>query len=455
MLASIQKILAAILFILLATHVGALPIEARTAGKDWEVYPRILHDYLVRERALGATMVLLRGDVPVVEAAIGYQDAFGASRMKPETMLGLASNDKPVTQAAIATLIRRGWKHPRSGAPVTMDTPIYPLLVAYGVPMIGAADFRIQDITIKHLKDHRSGLEDFKSIDQMRKAIPFEGRWTAAQTAVYVFSRPLRNKPGSVESYSNVSYDLLRLLIQLETGDLVGFLRSEVFVPAGAAEVALYNDDQVHLTLAASAMATARIARRHRLFGGDLLVDPDSGLRRNSDNGFWVMHGAWSGTRTYVSQDFHLNLVAVILLRYEPMRGDPKGDPLDIILRHHGSQRPVAPSPHRVRRLGLSPSTPIAGESLRIIYDSRPMGLAQGAQVYLHVGRNGWKDLSPKGRRMQRFNAPGTYAIPITVPPATETLDFWFSTSAEADRSKGLADLNGQDGWRVRTGATP
>ena len=146
----------------------------------------------------------------------------------------------------------------------------------------------------------------------------------------WVYSMPLVNRPGAIVADGFAGSMLLRHLIQVVTGDLLGFLRAEVFAPAGSRDVFIAHEplalrdprEPAYLTLerpsdrwlyldnftalASTAPAFVRYLRRYHIILGTRLVDPQTQQwAAVPDNGTQVYVGAMAGTWTLVVQRRH------------------------------------------------------------------------------------------------------------------------------------------------------
>jgi len=148
-----------------------------------------------------------------------------ATRPVPaDAIMRVASLAKPVTAAAIRTLVRDG--------KLAMDEKLLDLLP---IAPHGDPDPRLKDVTIQNLLDHRGGWNRDKSGDPMFKAIAIaeeleiESPPTREQIASWVFGQPLDFKPGERRAYSNFGYLLLGRCIEKVTGqDATDWIREHI-----------------------------------------------------------------------------------------------------------------------------------------------------------------------------------------------------------------------------------
>jgi CubicO group peptidase (beta-lactamase class C family) len=145
---------------------------------------------------------------------------------RPETPFRLASNSKPLTAVGIMKLIDDGI--------IGIDQPINTLMNTSNW-----IDPRINDVTIRHLLQHRGGwdinalgfeplLYDFEISMILNQPLP-----TTPQMIIdYMATQPMQFDPGTDAVYCNFGYVLLGRIIELVTGQSYEtFVRDNVFGP--------------------------------------------------------------------------------------------------------------------------------------------------------------------------------------------------------------------------------
>ncbi len=192
----------------------------------------------MRERHItGGTLAVMKDGKLVLARGYGYQDPFKGKLLGPDTPFRVASVSKPITLALLLKLIREG--------KIRFDTKI----VAYlGItpPKGQKMDPRWQDITVKHLIDHKGGWDRDKAFDPMfeslkiAKALGKPGPATPADIIKYMAGQPLQFTPGKKSVYSNFGYCLLGRVIEKATGQTYPTaLRQQVLQPLGLSSIAL------------------------------------------------------------------------------------------------------------------------------------------------------------------------------------------------------------------------
>ncbi len=154
------------------------------------------------------------------QGAIFLQDAWGKlteeSDSKPvatDSLFGMASCSKPVTAAAVMTLVEDG--------EIGLEQPLVGILPEFQGP-------ETEQITIRHLLSHTSGLPARAAGDSL----------TAGEHSLVFI-------PGTQMAYSNVGYDLLGILVERVSGlSYDRFTRVRIFEPLG-----MHNTTFVHVGL--------------------------------------------------------------------------------------------------------------------------------------------------------------------------------------------------------------
>jgi CubicO group peptidase (beta-lactamase class C family) len=161
----------------------------------------------------GAGVLVVRDGVPVFRRAFGFADLEARTPATPATNYRLASMTKQFTAASILLLAEDGR--------LTLDDPVRKWL-----PSLPAA---ANDITLKHLLTHTSGLIDYEDLMA-------EGTTQQVHDADVLHLLEAENRtyfaPGTQYRYSNSGYSLLALIVGRCSGkDFAAFLRERIFKP--------------------------------------------------------------------------------------------------------------------------------------------------------------------------------------------------------------------------------
>ncbi|WP_157373303.1 serine hydrolase [Algoriphagus terrigena] len=190
----------------------------------------------------------------------------------------LASCSKLFVHAAIDALIK---KYPNS---ISMSSKAYGKL-GFSSPK----DSRSDDITIKHLLEHKGGFDadTYDSTYDMRDvatALGLTKAITKTNLATYMYKkRNLKNDPGDEENYCNFGSCLLSLVVEKISGkDYFAFLKAEVLDKIGVTEVKVWptvantrSSNEVATEssgLGLSAVAVTSDLQVPNVYGGDGMI---------------------------------------------------------------------------------------------------------------------------------------------------------------------------------------
>jgi CubicO group peptidase (beta-lactamase class C family) len=184
----------------------------------------------------GGAVALVRDGRLIYARGFGYADVENGTPVQPDALFRIASVSKPITSAAIMTLVQDG--------KLTLDDRVAPL-IAHLTPAPGATvDPRWEQVTIRHLLDHTGGWDrgtpngGFDPMDRPAIAAAAVGAPApaSAETIIrYMKGMPLDFDPGEKFVYSNFGYAILGRVIERVSGmRYEEYVRERVLVPVGA-----------------------------------------------------------------------------------------------------------------------------------------------------------------------------------------------------------------------------
>jgi D-alanyl-D-alanine carboxypeptidase len=200
--------------------------SARLAGAAQAALDRVV---LEHDAVRGAALCI---DAPSLglhwEGAAGMADPESGAPMTPEHPVRIASN----TKTFIAASILRLWEEARLG----LDDPIRDHLSAEHVELLRGGGYDPEQIEIRHLLTHTSGLYDHTSTPYFNEMIVSEPlhRWTRTeQLRLCMEQGEPWGGPGEVYHYTDTGYILLGGILERITGSsmpeavrsLIGFER--------------------------------------------------------------------------------------------------------------------------------------------------------------------------------------------------------------------------------------
>jgi CubicO group peptidase (beta-lactamase class C family) len=197
----------------------AIPLSAQdtvdefTANLDEHV-----PGWMTRYDVPGVTVALIRqGDI-IWSNAYGYADIEQGTRMTVDTVCRVESISKSVTARGVMKLVEEGI--------ISLDDPIKKYLTSWEFP---ETDVNIENVTIRHLLAHSSGLT--------LGTIGLEFRPNEAKPSLreYLTSEVhFIQEPGRSFIYSNPGFNLLELLIEDVTGrNFAEYMQEEILIPLG------------------------------------------------------------------------------------------------------------------------------------------------------------------------------------------------------------------------------
>ncbi len=161
-----------------------------------------------------ATLAVMHRGELLYSRGYGYCDGVRAQPTGPDTLMRIASCTKPITAAAVLTLIR-DQKFDR-------NTKVFDYLQLK--PASEWGDPQLPDITIGQLLDHRGGWDRELVYDpvfelrQVEKTLKLKKPARADDIVKFMLTQPLQFEPGERKAYSNFGYTLLGRVIEKATG---------------------------------------------------------------------------------------------------------------------------------------------------------------------------------------------------------------------------------------------
>ena len=199
-------------------------------------YDQVIADLMRKHAIPGAVVAVMRDGRLIYARGFGYADVENKTPVQPDALFRIASVSKPITSAAIMTLVEEG--------KLGLDDRVAPF-IAHLAPAPGATvDPRWEQITIRHLLNHTGGWDRTKPNGGFD---PMDRPWIAAaavnapapasaETIVrYMKGMPLDFNPGEKHVYSNFGYAILGRVIERVSGmPYEEYVRTRVLQPVGA-----------------------------------------------------------------------------------------------------------------------------------------------------------------------------------------------------------------------------
>ena len=187
----------------------------------------------------GLSLAVSKDERLVYAASFGYADKEKGEPVGPAHRFRIASVSKPITQVAIARVIKD--TNLTAGSKVFGSNSV--LGAQYATP---SNNKKIEDITIDHLLQHRSGFvnvnKDGENKDPM---FNYSGTTHKGLIEWTLKEYPLGFDPGTDNQYSNFGYCVLGRVIEAKTGKTYeSYVRSAILLPAGASDMVIGGDKE-------------------------------------------------------------------------------------------------------------------------------------------------------------------------------------------------------------------
>jgi CubicO group peptidase (beta-lactamase class C family) len=201
--------------------------------------PNALSAALLRQIGSLAQAFMDKYDVPALSLAYGrgtrmlVSQAYGLANREshqqatPQSLFRIASLSKPITSAAVFTLVQAGKLH-------TSDLVFGPKGILNNLDVHSPS---LQQITIRHLLTHTAGGWGNAEDDPMFR-LHDRDRTVFLQHALNRY--PLYDSPGTAYAYSNLGYFILGRVIERVSGQpYMPFVQQHVLLPLGLADMQL------------------------------------------------------------------------------------------------------------------------------------------------------------------------------------------------------------------------
>jgi len=272
---------------------GAAPLpETGKSFKTLRPFDLMMRRFVRDNEIPGAALAVAKDGRLLYARGFGWADRRNKTPVQPHSLFRIASISKPITAVAILRLVDQG--------KLKLDGKAFARLPHKPLQRKGAKlDPRLNQITIRHLLQHRGGWDRAQSMDAMfqpaRIARALGKAPPASANDIIRFMRgwPLDFNPGSRYAYSNLGYNVLGRVIEKATGrGYEEYVRAELLKPLGITAMSIGR------TLPAG---RARDEVRYHARGGRAgfsVMARNFGARVPRPYGAWHLeamdsHGAW------------------------------------------------------------------------------------------------------------------------------------------------------------------
>ena len=233
-----EPLAAALLVVATAAHAAADEKRLRGVGAA-------MQEMVDAGEIAGAVTVVVGRDGILHLESTGRADIASDRPMTPDTLFWIASMTKPVTGAAIATLIDEGR--------ISIDDPVerfVPEFANLSFADLGTASGRPARITIRQILTHTSGLGEApvaatRAASTLADLVP---AWLAA---------PMKNLPGEKWAYTQSGINLAGRIVEVVSGrPFDAFLQERFFDPLGMVDTTFYPTEAQRARLATAYLRT-------------------------------------------------------------------------------------------------------------------------------------------------------------------------------------------------------
>ncbi len=206
----------------LAAVLLLLALLAASASAD--LVDNYVRAELEKQRSPGASLLVMQGGKIVKAAGYGLADLERQVPVKPETIFQSGSVGKQFTALAVMMLVEDG--------KLALDERVRKYLPE--------APATWEDITLRHLLSHTSGIEDYEETTDLNLRLDF----TDDELLKFAFGCKQEFAPGTRWAYSNTGYLLLGIIIKRVSGEFYGdLLQRRVFAPLGMGTARVIGSD--------------------------------------------------------------------------------------------------------------------------------------------------------------------------------------------------------------------
>jgi N-acyl-D-amino-acid deacylase len=199
----------------------------------------VLQEFIREHKLPGASLAITDSRRLVYARGFGYADVGQHKPVTPESLFRIASISKPITAVAILQLVDQ--------QKLSLDDKVFGLLdYEPHLPENTTLDERQNEITIRHLLQHRGGWDRDQSFDAMFKSTEFSQALgveppAAPNTVIRVMlGKPLDFDPGERYAYSNYGYCLLgRVIEKITRESYEDYVKQHVLAPVGVTAMSI------------------------------------------------------------------------------------------------------------------------------------------------------------------------------------------------------------------------
>lgn len=183
---------------------------------------------MAKGRIPGVALIIVGGDEVVYSNGFGYVDLRNKKTVNMDAVFELGSNSKAFTGLAILKLEQAGLID--LNAPITQYIPWLEMYYSG----------EIVTVTVAQVMSHTSGIP-FSSIDRIPESIAEEALEETVRTLV---GTELQTLPGELFSYATINYNILGLIVELQSGQsFEAYITESILIPMGLRHTHMFRAD--------------------------------------------------------------------------------------------------------------------------------------------------------------------------------------------------------------------
>ena len=204
------------------------PVRAQLTPSERDAMARLARAFMETFSAPALSVAIAREGRIVYEQPFGVASGEGDAPLKPSNLFRIASVSKPITSAAIFSLVEK--------SRLALSARVFGPGAVLGTEF-GSAPYKryVTDITVDHLLTHTCGGWTNDSTDPMFR---FPRMNHAELISWALDTQPLLNPPGEHYAYSNFGYCVLGRVIEKVSGQSYAeYVRREVLSRCGISDM--------------------------------------------------------------------------------------------------------------------------------------------------------------------------------------------------------------------------
>jgi D-alanyl-D-alanine carboxypeptidase len=244
----------AVITLTLLSSAAANALQGTNTPPDLDA---IVKQVIARERVVGASVLVARGDRVLLHQGYGFADLALEAPTKADTVYHVVGPMLPFTGIAVMQQVERG--------KLSLDDDISKFIPEF--PLQG------HHVTIRHLLNHTSGIVDYHYLGDPIEATSRQPKALDEVMALYA-GKNWVNEPGKKWDWSISGFQLLVTIVERVTGQsFPDYVQQNIFTPAGVKSTT-YCDDF---------MLTRGLSHAYRKIGPGYVEARENGMAYNSD----------------------------------------------------------------------------------------------------------------------------------------------------------------------------